>query len=234
MQRNLFFLIGALAVAGCASSQAARDPETAPPSAEQRGMRRGMMHQGTMGMCPMQVEGTTAMAEDVEGGAAIAFTTTGDVAEVRRRVAQMADTHHRHGAAEHGHGMGPHNRQGSADRGHRHDGSPTQGGEPHGGGTHDGMMGGSMMPAANARSEEIEGGSRIVLTPRDPTELTALREHARYMADRMASGQCPMMSIQDGEGGEASSDPTDHGGHHPSRRPSPRRRGLNLRGMEPK
>lgn len=216
MQRNLFFLMSAMAVAGCASSRAAREPEAAPPSAEQRGMRGGMMHQGMKGMCPMQVEGTSAMAEDVEGGAALAFTTTGDVAELRRRVAHMANMHNRHGGAEHGHGMGMHSRQGSPDQGHRHDGSPAQGGEARGGGMHDGMMmGGSMMPAANARSEEIEGGARIVLTPRDPTELTVLREHARHMADRMASGQCPMMSMQDGEGGEAPSEPTDHESHHP-------------------
>ncbi len=48
------------------------------------------------GMCPLQVEGTAARAEDVEGGAAIVFTTTGDVAELRRRVAAMAEHHAAH------------------------------------------------------------------------------------------------------------------------------------------
>jgi hypothetical protein len=111
MQTNYFFLIGALAIAGCASSQAAREPATTPPTAEERGMRGEMMHQGMAGMCPMQVEGTSATAEDVEGGAALAFTTTGDVAELRRRVAHMADMHNRHGGAKQGHAMGMHSHQ---------------------------------------------------------------------------------------------------------------------------
>lgn len=215
MLKHIFFLSGALAIAGCASSQASREPATAPPSAEDRGMRGEMTHQGMAGMCPMQVEGTSATAEDVEGGAALAFTTTGDVAELRRRVAHMADMHDRHGGAEHGHGMGMHSHQGSAAPGHRHDGSPVQDDEARGEGMHGGMMGGSMMPAATARSEEIEGGARIVLTPRDPSELTALREHARHMADRMASGQCPMMSGQGGAAGDAPSETNEHEVHHP-------------------
>jgi metallo-beta-lactamase family protein len=83
---------------------------------------------------------------------------------------------------------------------------------------HGGMMSGPMMPDATARSEEIDGGARIVVTPRDPSELTALREHARHMADQMASGQCPMMSEQGGAAGDAPSETNDHEGHHPQLR----------------
>ena len=73
-------------------------------------------------------------------------------------------------------------------------------GEGHGammGGDHEkGMMGGGMMmPPATARSEEIEGGARLVFTPKDPADLSKLREHARQHAEKMASGQCPMMSM---------------------------------------
>jgi hypothetical protein len=123
-------------------------------------------------MCPMTVEGTTARAEDVDGGAALAFTTTGDVAELRRRVAHMAEMHEQHHGEGHGAMMG--------------------------GGDGKGMMGGGKgMPPATARSEEIDGGARLVFTPRDPADLPKLREHARQHAEKMASGQCPMMSMHD-------------------------------------
>jgi hypothetical protein len=55
------------------------------------------------------------------------------------------------------------------------------------------MMGGESMARATARSEEIEGGARITLTPSDPADLEALREHVRHMAAQMVPGQCPMM-----------------------------------------
>jgi hypothetical protein len=52
------------------------------------------MGMGKMGeMCPMQVPGTQVAATDVEGGAAITFTTKGDASEVRARVHRMADMH---------------------------------------------------------------------------------------------------------------------------------------------
>jgi hypothetical protein len=48
--------------------------------------------QGSMGMsCPMKVEGTTVRAADVEGGASLVFTTSGDAAELRKRVHAHAD-----------------------------------------------------------------------------------------------------------------------------------------------
>jgi hypothetical protein len=121
----------------------------------------------------MAVEGTTARAEDVDGGVAMAFTTTGDVAELRRRVAHMAEMHGSHPGGGHGMMMG----------------------EGHPGG----MMGeGMKMPPATARSEDIEGGARIVFTPKDPADLAALREQTRRHAEQMASGQCPMMAMHAG------------------------------------
>jgi hypothetical protein len=61
------------------------------------GMMGGMGKDGMKGMdCPMQVPGTTVRAEEVEGGSAIVFSTTGDVAELRRRVAAMAAMHNEH------------------------------------------------------------------------------------------------------------------------------------------
>ncbi len=50
------------------------------------------------GMCPMKVEGTTAVASEVEGGMGLSFTTTtGNVAELRQRVRRMAEMHNQPG-----------------------------------------------------------------------------------------------------------------------------------------
>jgi hypothetical protein len=61
------------------------------------GMMGGMGKDGMKGMdCPLQVPGTTVRAEEVQGGSAMVFSTTGDVAELRRRVAAMAAMHNEH------------------------------------------------------------------------------------------------------------------------------------------
>ncbi|HXK18140.1 MAG TPA: hypothetical protein VNG33_10080 [Polyangiaceae bacterium] len=61
-------------------------------------MGGGMMGKGMGDSCPMAVAGTTVRAEEVAGGTSMVFTTTGDVAELRRRVSAMADMHNKHGA----------------------------------------------------------------------------------------------------------------------------------------
>jgi hypothetical protein len=222
MRRSIVIIIGALALGGCASSQANRQPAAAepqaaqPPTRQQQGTRGGTMGGDMAGMCPMAVEGTTARAEDVEGGAAIVFTTTGDVAELRRRVAHMADMHNQRQGDGHGHMMGMHGSQPGSGP-HAHGGAPDDGQPPQRSGMQGGMMGGGMMmPPATARSEEIEGGARLVLTPRDPAELANLREHVHQHAEQMASGRCPMMSMH-GQGAEAAppSEPSEHETHHP-------------------
>jgi len=152
------------------------------------------MGQDMAATCPMAVEGTTARAEDVEGGAAMAFTTTGDVAELRRRVAHMAEMHQEHHGEGHGAMMG-------GGKGMMGDGK--------------GMMGDGMMPPATARSEEIEGGARLVFTPKDAADLPKLREHAHDHAEKMASGQCPMMSMHSPGAAAAPNDPSAPGAHPP-------------------
>jgi hypothetical protein len=64
-------------------------------------------------------------------------------------------------------------------------------------GTQAGMImgGGIVMPAATASAEDIEGGARLVQQPKDLAPLGALREHVRMKAQRMASGECPMMAL---------------------------------------
>jgi hypothetical protein len=80
------------------------------------------------------------------------------------------------------------------------------------------MRGGMMMPPpSTARSEEIEGGARLVITPRDPGDLAKLREHAGQHAGMLASGRCPMMAMQHGQDAKAAppSEPSEHETHHP-------------------
>jgi hypothetical protein len=60
-------------------------------------MGQGMMGQGMMKDCPMHMEGVTVRMDEIEGGAALVFSTQGDVAELRRRLAHAAAMHQKHG-----------------------------------------------------------------------------------------------------------------------------------------
>jgi hypothetical protein len=99
MQTRIVLIIAALAWSGCSSAPTRPQPAAAEPEAAQTETRPapaksgGMMGHDMTKMCPMAVAGTTSRAEDVEGGAAMVFTTTGDVAELRRRVTRMAAMH---------------------------------------------------------------------------------------------------------------------------------------------
>ncbi len=123
-------------------------------------------------MCPMHVPGVTISAEDTSQGAAIVFTTKqGDVADLRNRVRKMAEWH---------------NAQ-------RADGGMMMGGGHQG----HGMKGPGMMPfAATASAEDVEGGARLVMVPKNPAELAAVRSHVHEHAMRMARGDCPMAKHQ--------------------------------------
>ena len=180
------FLLGAvLSAASCASSppstqhaqaEASDCPHAHGSSCGPKGS--GAMMEGGMmeASCPMKVPGTSMHAVDVEGGAALEFSTTGDVAEVRRRVAHMADMHN-HGGMMHGEGM--------------MGGGMADGGMMEG----KGMMGGGMMHGgmmhADARAEDMPQGARLIFTPKDPKELEALRAETKEHAEH----GCPMMSM---------------------------------------
>ena len=78
-------LAAAMCLSGCGSSSAERaSTETTPAMA--------------MGAesCPMQVAGTSVMPADIADGATLSFTSTGDAAELRRRVERMAEMHNHH------------------------------------------------------------------------------------------------------------------------------------------
>lgn len=188
--RPLLSILLILAPVGCATP--APPPASPPPTEEHATVtetsyaNHGHGH-GKMGhddgppseramACPMAVEGTTAHAEDVEGGAAVVFTTTGDVRELRQRVTRMAEMHNQDHGRGQGHMM------------HRH-------GDQESG---KGMKGdGMMMPDSTARSEDVAGGTRLVFTPQAPADLPELRAHVGRHTEIMAAGRCPMMSAPD-------------------------------------
>ncbi|MBS2028142.1 MAG: hypothetical protein JST54_09585 [Deltaproteobacteria bacterium] len=134
-------------------------------------------------MCPMAVSGTTVQATDVAGGVALDFkTTTGDVADLRNRVRQMAEMHnHMHGQD----GMMGGSSAPAAGQG------PGGQAKPMG----DEKMAAEMkvMHAATASVEDIEGGARLTLKPKDPAQLQSLQAHAKEHAARMNREGCPMM-----------------------------------------
>ena len=73
----------------------------------------------------------------------------------------------------------------------------------HGGGMKGGGMGEHMkMVPSHAAVDDIDQGARMVLTPDDPAQLAALREHDHSHVEMMKSGTCPMMQEH------------EHGGHH--------------------
>ncbi len=124
---------------------------------------------GMGGMCPMEVPGTKVSADDTQDGVAITFTTTGDVAQLRDRVHHMAEMHE-----------------------HMMQGGMMGSGGMGSGGMGSGHMMMKMVPST-ARAEDIDGGARIVLTPKDPAQLADLRAHVHEHATQMAGGHCPMM-----------------------------------------
>lgn len=82
MFRALPLVLGAIACSNPAPTH------TQSPVAAQRAR---MTDADLRDMCPLEVSASNVEAVDIEGGAALAFTTRTDVAELRRRVRRMAD-----------------------------------------------------------------------------------------------------------------------------------------------
>ena len=116
-------------------------------------------------MCPLDVAGTQVVIADVDGGVVLAFTTPGDVAELRVRVHHMADMHAMHDM---------HRMHGPMSHGHMGISAPLQ----------------MRMVPVQAAVADIDGGARVTLTPIDPAQLEALRAQARDHESMMHEGGC--------------------------------------------
>jgi hypothetical protein len=162
-------LAGAAAFAVLSGCAHAPPPEPAPKT---EAATPGAAHAGgMMAMCPMGVPGTQVAAVDAANGETIAFTTTGQVAELRSRVHGMAKMHDQHHAGADAHaGMAGGGMMGS---GH--------------------AMGGATMPPSRATVLDTETGASILLVPIDPADLAKLQSAARLHVQQMQKEGCGMM-----------------------------------------
>lgn len=147
--------------------------------------------------CPMTVAGTSVTVEDTATGAALVFVTTGDVAELRRRIAAWADGHNAHHAAmgplptgeEVGGGGHDHHHH------HHHGGSGEGGGDhgDHGAAAHVGFSHTMIAGHSRAIASDLDGGARLELVA-FPDGIGAMREELRGHAGHLAAGHCAMPS----------------------------------------
>ncbi len=134
--------------------------------------------------CPVAVAGTSNTVEDTDTGAALVFVTTGDVAELRKRVGAMAQKHNDHHAA-----MGPLPDGSDAGGGHEH--------HDHGGGhgdhsAHANHGGGSMIGVhSKATSSDVEGGAKLAFIS-GADDIGKLQSELRMHAKHYAAGTCEM------------------------------------------
>jgi hypothetical protein len=140
--------------------------------------------------CPMVVESASVEVEETADGVALRFTSTtaDNVDDLRNRVEHMARMYEMHGG-----GQGQGGSMMWQHMGHRR-ADQSQAGAGRQGPT-------GAMPAATAKLENIDNGARLVLTPKDRSQLAALREHARDHERRMESGECWMVQSQDDQPG---------------------------------
>lgn len=145
-------MLGALLVAACTS---ALPPDKSTTTITQAETRAG---------CALGMAGTTAMAEDVEGGIVVTFTNPREVKEVRERAFDASIM------------FGP------SRLGKGHNGRHGEGGQ-HG-------LKPMQLPPAWASTTDVDGGARIRFTPVDKADLDTLRAklHERMSAMNATCG----------------------------------------------
>lgn len=151
--------------------------------------------------CAVAVPGTSVAVEDAPTGAALVFVTTGDVAEVRRRVRAMAsmhnDQHGSMGALPDGKDSGGH--AGHDMSGHAGHDMGGAGGQPSGdhaghdmsGGTHAGHAGAMIGVHSRAEASDIDGGAKISFVATN-ADVAKLQSELRMHAQHFSAGTCGM------------------------------------------
>lgn len=147
--------------------------------------------------CPVAVPGTSVSVEDADNGAALVFVTTGDAAELRRRVAEMAKMHNEHHASM---GALPDGKDSDAHAGHDmsghagHDmGSAAPSGDMkgHDMGGHAMHAGGMISVHSTATSSDIDGGAKLLFVA-GSSDVAKLQGELRMHAQHMSNGTCTM------------------------------------------
>lgn len=142
-----------------------------------RGMGPGMMGQGMMGRmktgCPMLVQNAEVELEQTDDGVALEFTAKNDdVDSIHQWAKQLAQMYEMH--------------EGRYHMTWRHVEPGGQGKMMKG---QDPMASAGRMPAVKATVEGTETGARIVLVPKEESQLETLRQHIKGHKERMTSGQ---------------------------------------------
>jgi hypothetical protein len=142
--------------------------------------------------CPVAVPGTSVTVEDAANGAALVFVTTGDVAEVRKRVATLASMHNEHHAA-----MGPlpdgTDAGGGGHAGHDAHAHHAGSGDAHAGhgGAHAGHAGGMIGVHSKATASDIDGGAKVTFVA-NGGDVGKLQSELRMHAQHLSAGTCQM------------------------------------------
>jgi hypothetical protein len=152
--------------------------------------------------CPVAVPGTSVTVEDLNNGAALVFITTGEVAELRRRVTAMAKMHNDHHAS-----MGPlpdgkdaggelagHDMSGHAGHDMSGHAGHTAGGGDHAGhdmSGHGGHGGGMIGVHSKATASDVEGGAKLSFVS-GAGDVAKLQGELRMHAQHLATGTCAM------------------------------------------
>ncbi len=184
---SLAITLAGVAACGGSSQPAAQQPKANPTTAADPS-------------CPVTVPGTSVAVEDANTGAALVFVTTSDVAELRKRVATMAQMHNDHhgamgplpdgsaaGGGHTGHSMGA----GDEHAGHDMGGGGHAGHDMSGGGKHAGHAGGMIGVHSKAAASDVEGGAMIAFTA-NGADVAKLQGELRMHAQHLSSGSCEM------------------------------------------
>ncbi len=181
-RHSVLFFSSMVLAAACGSSKPAPTPSGSAIAADPS--------------CPVAVPGTSVSVEDADTGAALVFVTTGDAAELRRRVAEMAKMHNEHHASmgalpdgkDAGGGHAGHDMSGHT--GHDMGSAGQAGMKGHDMG-HAAHAGGMIGVHSKAAVSDVDGGAKLsfVAGGNDVAKLqTELRMHAQHMSN----GTCTM------------------------------------------
>ena len=181
---KLTALLLSLTVAACGGSSTSATSSTTPKT----------IGNPSDPSCPVAVPGTSVTVEDTSNGAALVFVTTGDIADVRRRAAALAQMHNDHHGA-----MGPLPDGSDAGSGHAgHDMSGHAGHDMSGhaghdmsGGEHAGHAGGMIGVHSKATASDIEGGAKVTFIT-NGDGVAKLQSELRMHAQHLAAGTCTM------------------------------------------
>lgn len=185
------FGLGAGAAAWAGGSKAAVD---SPPAAESDAKECPWAKKQAERMrnCPLALEGTRVEYAEVSGGAAMIFSTDGDVAELQRRVEAAAERHQAR-AERRAEREAARETRGNEERSEYKRGDRSQKAGKGKGyhGKHGYHRGLDRLPAAKVQVEATDNGARLVLTAKDNGDTENLRAGVKQRVERMAKDGCP-------------------------------------------